>query len=244
MSSITESFKKQLTNLTVSRMGIDVSLLDQGSDEWMKCRLGVISASRAKDLIATGRGGKGVGEARNTYRRQLVAEVATGQQKDQVRSKPTEWGHEHEDTAREIFAFDMGLKVETIPFVYGDNSMRYGCSPDGLADDKSGLEIKNPFDTVNFLNFILDGEADPKYLCQCQFSMFVTGLPYWHLAMYDGRMRKKAFHAITIERDEALMSTFKDAVGQMVFDMDSDLARLGFKFGDQWEKPVELEQAA
>lgn len=241
---MTTKFHQQLTALSIARMGFDLAKEEQGSDRWLASRLGVITASRASDLIATGRGGKGVGASRTTYLYELVGEVATGMQKDQGKFKQTEYGHMHEDTAREIFAFDMGLPVTTIPIVFGDVAMRYACSPDGLVDEQSGLELKCPFTTEVFLRFLLDGEIKPEYVTQCQFSMFVTGLPYWHFGNYDPRMKKMGFHAVTLERDEALMATFKDAVGQMVFDMDSKLARLGFQFGDQWAKPEALEQAA
>ena len=233
-------FHQQLAALSISRFGFDLTLEEQGSDRWLAARLGVITASRAKDLIAAGRKAGTHGEARMTYLRQLVAEVATGQQKDQGKFKQTEYGHEHEDTAREIFSFNMNLPVTTIPFIYGDIGMRYGCSPDGLVDEHSGLELKCPFTTDVYLDFLLNGEIKPEYLEQCQFSMFVTGLPYWHFGNYDPRMLKKGFHCVTIERDEAKMKTFEDAVGQMVFDMDSALARIGFKFGDQWSPDLAL----
>ena len=229
-----EKYLKQLSELTVSRMGFDLSLEEQGSPNWLRARLGCITASRASDLIARDRSGKGPGKSRKTYLRQLVAEVATGQQKEQGSFKQTEHGHEHEATAREMFAFHVGLPVQQVPFIYGDISMRYGCSPDGIADENSGVEIKAPYDTAVYLDFLLDGEIKPEYIDQIQFSMHCANLPYWHMAMHDPRMRKQSFHAVTLERDEEKMATFKDAIGQMTFDMDSELARLGFRFGDQW----------
>jgi len=228
-------YHEQLRTLTLARMGFDGSAVEQGSPEWLKMRLGVITASRASDLIAKDRSGKGPGKSRKTYLRQLVAEVATGQQKDQGQFKQAEHGHTHEDTAREEFAFNVGVPVVQVPFIFGDLTLRYGCSPDGIADEQSGIELKCPFTTEVFLDFLLDGEIKPEYIDQCQFSMFVTCLPYWHFANYDPRMKKKGFHAVTLERDEAKMKTFADAVGQLAFDMDSELARLGFVFGDQWK---------
>lgn len=242
MSNPAEKYMQQLSALTLSRMGFDLSLEEQGSEKWIQARLGVISASRASDLIAKDRSGKGPGKSRRTYLRQLVAEVATGGQKDQGSFKQTEHGHAHEATAREMFAFHVGAPVHQVPFIYGDISMRYGCSPDGIVDEQSGVEIKNPYDTAIFLDFLLDGEIKPEYIEQIQFSMFCTGLPYWHMAMHAPAMRKNSFHAVTLERDESRMTTFKDAVGQMAFDVDSDLARLGFRFGDQW--PINLEISA
>jgi hypothetical protein len=238
-------FHQELTQLTLNRFGFDGAKIEQGSDDWKIMRLGVITASRAKDLTAKNRSGKGWGEARKTYLRQLVAEVATGQAKEQGKFKPTEHGHEHEATAREEFSFAMNLPVIPIPFIYGDVTMRYGCSPDGIAGTDSGLELKSPFTTEVYLNFLLDDEIKSEYIDQCQFSMFSSNLNYWHFANYDPRMKKKGFYAVTLERDEEKMEIFQEAVDSMIFDMDSELARLGFVFGDQWVKrPPALALAA
>lgn len=264
-----------LSSLTRARLGFDGATVQQGSEEWHAMRLGVITASRASDLIAPstrapfpdstkihteGRGKNTVtidGEtftgnkadcidfvrdrlppvpsvARMTYALELVAEIATGQAKDAGSFKQTEWGHENEESARQIFGFHVGLPVQSIPFIYGDTSMRYGCSPDGIADDRSGIEIKCPYTTPVYLDFLFSESIKPEYVDQVQFSMFCTGLDYWHFANYDPRMKAKSFHAVVIERDESKMETFRDAVGQMTHDIDRMLERLGMSFGDQW----------
>lgn len=220
--------------LSLSRLGFDTTKIEQGSNEWRVARLGCMTASRASDIIATGRGGKVYGKARDTYLLELIGEVATGQSPEQGEFKQTQWGHEHEDSARQIFAFHVGTPVLETPFIYANEEMRYGCSPDGIADDHSGIEIKSPWTTKVYLDFLLNGEIKPEYIDQVQFSMFVTGLPYWHFACFDPRMKTKPFHAVTIERDESMMKTFADAVGQMAYDMDVALQKLGMKFGDQW----------
>lgn len=228
--------------LSIARLGFDTTKIEQGSDQWKISRLGCITASRASDLIATGRGGKGVGKAYESYLLELIAEIATGQPKDQGQFKQTEWGHEYENHARQIFAFHVGVPCLEAPFIYANKEMRYGCSPDGIADEQSGAEIKCPFTTPVHIDFILNGTIKPEYVEQCQFSMFVTGLPYWHFCSYDPRMKVKPFDSITLERDESKMKTFEDAVGQMTHDIDTALEKLGLKFGDQW--PAAMKEAA
>lgn len=223
------------SEMSLNRLGFDITKIEQGTEAWKKSRLGVITASRASDLIATGRGGKGHGKARESYLLSLVAEVATGQAKDQDSFKQTEWGHEYESHAREIFSFHAGAQCNQIPFIYANERMRYGCSPDGIADDFSGVEIKSPYDSAVYLDFLVNGEIKPEYIDQCQFSMFVTGLNYWHFCNYDPRMKISSFHAVTIERDEAKMKVFSEAVEEMIFDMDKILEKIGMKFGDQWK---------
>ena len=269
-----ERMMAEQSALSLSCLGFDSTKIDQGSPEWHVSRLGVITASRASDLIATGglaplpedieitktgrqntvvfcdesfTGTKAEctswvrnklprlpSSARNNYLLELIAEVATGQAKEQGEFKQTQWGHEYENHARQIFAFHVGLPVLEAPFIYGNDSMRFGASPDGIADDQSGIEIKCPWTTPVYLDFLLNGEIKQDYIDQVQFSMFVTNLPYWHFANYDPRMKVRAFHAVTIERDEAKMKTFEDAVGQMTYDMDRALESIGLSFGDQW----------
>lgn len=269
-----EKMLAEQSALSMARLGFDVTKVNQGSPEWMSSRLGVITASRASDLIATGplapfpddleivkvgrsnsvtfRGVEFTGTkadcvswvrnqlprqtspARDGYLLDLVAEVATGQQAEPGSFKQAEWGHEYEDHARQIFAFHVGVPVNPIAFIYGDKTMRYGCSPDGIADDNSGVEIKCPWTTKVYLDFLVNGQIKQEYIDQVQFSMFVTGRKYWHFANYDPRMKVQSFHAVTLERDEKKMDVFSIAVAEMSRDMDAMLDRIGLKFGDQW----------
>lgn len=237
-----EKLMAKQSAMSIARLGFDHTKVDQGSPEWHTSRLGVITASRAKDLIASGRGGKGYGAARDTYLLELIAEVATGKAAEMGEFKQTQWGHEWEGSAREIFAFEVGAPVIQTPFLYANENMRHGCSPDGLADEQSGIEIKCPFTTKVYIDFLINEEIKPEYIEQVQFSMFVTGMQFWHFANFDPRMKVKPFHCVTIERDEEKMRIFEDAVGAMVHDMDSALAKIGMRFGDQWQEP--LKEAA
>ncbi|WP_043617630.1 YqaJ viral recombinase family protein [Chromobacterium violaceum] len=278
-----KQLRTDLTRLTLRHMGFDGASVAQGSDSWETMRLGVITASRAKDLIATGgmapfpedleiiktgrinrvvfdgkvfEGTKAEctkyvrsllpplpSDMRNTYLMELIAEVATGQQK-RSGGKASAWGHEHEESCIGLYGFDAGVEVETIPFVYGDDSMRYGASPDGLIGDTLGIEAKNPFNTAVYLKFVLDGEIKPEYIEQVQFSMFVTGREQWVFANHDPDVRNYILHSITIDRDEAKMKTFADAVGQFTYDMDRALEKLGYTFGDQWAHLIDHRKAA
>lgn len=87
-----EKMMAEQSALSLSRLGFDTTKVSQGTPEWHASRLGVITASRASDLIATGRGGKGYGKARDSYLLELVAEVATGQAKDQGQFKHAKAG--------------------------------------------------------------------------------------------------------------------------------------------------------
>lgn len=266
---------ENLTRLTKQHMGFDGATVLQGSDEWLRMKLGVIGASRASDLIAPSTRApmpdgypiatvaKGVNTvridgkeftgtkaacvdfvrdnlppvpsgARTSYMLELVAEVATQQPKDFGQFKQTEWGKLNEGEARKIFEFHVGVPIHEIAFIYGDDSMRYGCSPDGLVDEYSGAEIKCPFTTPVHLDFLLNENIKKDYIEQCQFSMYASKRQAWHFCSYEPRMKTHSFESMLIERSESKMKTFEDAIGQMVYDVDKALSRLGIEFGSQW----------
>lgn len=231
----TQQLKDDLSRLTLERIGFDGSTVDQQSDEWTRMKLGVISASRAKDVIAPSRKAGEWGEARNSYLNELVGEVITGEKNSSFSSRATEWGVENERTCIALAGFELGVDIDTIPFVFRDDTMRAGCSPDGLIGDSSGIEVKNPFTTAVYVAFVADGKIKQEYIDQVQFSMWVTGRETWHFANHDPRVKNYILHSIVIERDEAKMKLFDDAVAQFIHDMDKKLAIFDNQFGDQWK---------
>ncbi len=220
-------------SLILQKTGIDITNLQQGPKEWRRLRLGVITASNAINVIAAGRGGKGWGEKKKTYLLDLVAEVCTGQAKE-VSGKPLEWGKDYEDDARYNFSFISDLRVEEVPFIYKDATLRCGASPDGLCSDGAGLELKCPYNTAIYLDFRLNGEIKPEYVAQCQFSMWVTGRDRWYFANFDPRMRAEGLHYIVLERDPKMIAQFDAEIPEFIDAMDSALLDLGMQFGDQW----------
>lgn len=222
------------------KTGIDISSIEQGSQEWLDLRLGVITASRVSDILSEPRSkadkeaGK-LSESSKSYMMQLISEICIKEHK-QLYGKPLDWGVEHEDTARSVFEFMHDKKVIETPFIFGDEELRYGCSPDGLVDKNSGLEIKCPYDNAVFLKFKLLGidGIKPEYMAQVQFSMWVTNRESWHFVNYDPRMPRDNLHSVLVHRDPAYMQKFDTMIPAFIDEMDKSLNKLGFKFGEQW----------
>lgn len=178
-------------------------------------------------------------DMRNGYIYELAAEVCTAQCKEQGKFKQTEWGHEYEDAARATFELVTGLEVETVSFIYKDENKRFGISPDGLIKgQKCGLELKCPFDSKVFVEFVAGGKIKPEYIEQCQFSMWVTGFDAWYFASYDPRMNCSNLHYVKIERDESYMKKYDRAQTEFIRDMDNVLNKMGVNYGDQWKEVI------
>ena len=83
--------------------GVNVYDMEQGSDEWLRHRCGVVTASRAHDIIKPGRTKGSYSEARKSYMLELIAQVCTGLIPEQSQFKQAAWGHENEPPAREAY---------------------------------------------------------------------------------------------------------------------------------------------
>jgi len=206
---------------------LPIAGFEQGSETWLKVKLGVLSASNASKIVA-----KKDSETRLTYMSELVAQVCTGQQ-EELNNKYVEWGRTHEAAARSSYEFENDVRVEQVPFVFFNESFREGCSPDGLVGVK-GLEIKCPANTANYIKFLAEDKIKPEYQWQYQYCLRILGCNEWDFVQYDPRMRKNSLKVLTVTRDEEKQKTLEDAVPQFISEMDLMLSKIGVKFGDQW----------
>lgn len=219
-------------------IGIDPDA-SQGTDFWHSLRLGVVTASKASCLLMKPDSGM-----YTTYLLENCAEICTQKKIASGSAKPLEWGNKHEAQARDAYEFTFFKPVIEAPFIYKDETRRFGCSPDGLImGEAKGVEIKCPYTTKTHLDFIVNGEIKKEYILQCQFSMWVTDYPEWDFVSYDPRMLKKKLHIKTIKRCEETMKKFDEAAELFKQKMDEALAALDVRFGDQWGG-IELPKTA
>lgn len=222
-------------------LGFDVASIEQGSDDWHKMRLGVITGSKVHAILSDPRNksdreaGK-LSDSSMTYMYELVSEVGTGLIPDAINSKPLLWGRENESTAREIFEFETGLIVKEMPFIYKDESMRVGVSPDGMCSDGRGIEIKSPYTSSQFARFFVEGvnAVKPEYMAQVQFSMWVSSIDEWYFCNYDCRYKKNNISYIVIKKDNFYFDEFERRIPIFIEKMDEVLSVMGESYGNQW----------
>jgi hypothetical protein len=228
--------------------GFNPATIDQTSDKWHLLRLGTFTASKAECLIKKKYGSKETNYGvdflpatdndtkRNAYMVELVTEIATARLPEDIKARPLQWGRDNEAAAREAYEASTFTTFTEIPFIYKDQHMRAGISPDGLNDDNvGGLELKCPWSSKVFVDFLANEEIKPEYRHQCQFSMWVTGREYWDFANFDPRMvNTKKLHYVRIDRCPEAMAVFDEAFSGFVIDMDAMLQRIGAEYGQQW----------
>lgn len=209
--------------------GLSIVENEQGSPEWFSAKLGVISASNIKYVLAK----KGT-DTRNGYIAELVAQVATGEIPE-LNARSLEWGKFQEENARSAYEFAADCKVDQIGFIYGLNR-RTGCSPDGIIKGRKGVEIKCPYTSKVHVEFLSMDKIKLDWLYQVQFSMWVTGFETWDFCSFDPRFKKALLKIHTIERDVEMMKRFDEEVASFIFEMDLILRKIGVEFGDQWTR--------
>lgn len=210
--------------------GFNPAQVQQGSADWLIMRAGVLSASNADKIVA-----KRDSEGRQTYMASLIDQVITCQVADGGTFKQTEFGKQYEPAAREALSVALGfVEIKELPFMYMDDSMRAGVSPDGLFDNVV-CEIKCPFDGGNFAKFACFDGVKKAWRWQSQFQLWATGAECHIFAQYNPRavLCDNLYYSETAVSD-ADFATLSDAVPQFIADMDAALSKLGVRFGDHW----------
>jgi exodeoxyribonuclease (lambda-induced) len=105
---------------------------EQGSDEWLEARRGVITASRAKD--ARDRDSKGKPSAKMLgYAMDLARERCGGKAAPVYQNAAMRTGQEQEPLARLAYEARTGNLVDEVGFITTDDN-KFGVSVDGMVD--------------------------------------------------------------------------------------------------------------
>lgn len=214
-----------------SVFGFNPAEVQQGSAEWLMMKLGVISASNADKVVA-----KRDSLGRATYMASLISQICSCIIPEEMNFKAMEHGKLYEPAARDALSVALGfVEIKELPFMFADESLRVGVSPDGLFNN-SIVEIKCPHNGENFIKFAAFGDNKKEWRWQAQFQMFAGKAERHIFAQYDPRMVlcKNLSYSET-EIDEADQKTLADAVPQFIADMDKALESLGVTFGDHWK---------
>ena len=183
---------------------------EQGSVEWLNARLGVPSASMFAKIVTT----KGAWSTQaDGYINQLIAEDLTGEPTPFYQNEHMARGTELEPEARSAYEFLNDVVVEQVGFCLHD-TMRAGCSPDGLVGDEGegGLEIKCPSGAVH-VSYLRDGKLPSKYYQQVMGCLWITGRKWWDFMSYHPDMKPLI---VRVERDEEYITALEAHVSKAV----------------------------
>lgn len=190
---------------------------EQGSEEWLAARAGVVTASNFSKVLASGRGG-GESKIRRGYMVQLLAERLTGLPQETFTNAAMQWGTEHEPQARALYELLTDEEVIQVGLCLMTDDV--GASPDGLIGDCGGVEIKCP-NTTTHIETILSGKMPPEHRPQVQGCMYVTGRDWWDFVSFDPRMpTDKQLFTVRVERDAEYISKLDEAVQEFLRELN------------------------
>lgn len=186
-------------------------IVTQGTPEWHAARLGIPTASRFADVMATIKSGEAA--SRRNYRVELVIERLTGQPTPTYLSLPMKVGLEREPEARIEVEARIGQIIAQPGFLKHD-TIEAGASPDGMVDGMCGLEIKCPTAATHFDYLSLPkGECPSDYWWQVQGGMWITGASRWLFASFNPEFPENTRLLLRwVNRNEAAIKSLEEGI--------------------------------
>lgn len=159
-----------------------MTMIIQGTPEWLALRIGKLTASRMADVLAAK-----TTAARRNYIAQLVAERLTGTVGESFSNAAMLWGTEHEPLARAEYEILTDCSVDQVAFVDHPAIEWCGASPDGMVLDDGLVEIKAP-NTATHIDYLLGQKPPAKYVPQMALQLACTGRQWCDFVSYDPRL--------------------------------------------------------
>lgn len=154
----------------------------QGSDEWLECRRGILTASEMK-LIITPTLKIASNDKERSHLYELLAQRISGYVEPHYISDDMLRGREDELFAR-IAYHEKIAKVDEIGFITNDQwGFTIGYSPDGLVGDDGLIECKSRRQKFQ-VETIIDGEMPSDYMIQVQTGLLVSGRKWCDFISY------------------------------------------------------------
>jgi putative phage-type endonuclease len=184
--------------------------IEQGTEEWLRVRLGKVTASGVADVLAKTK--TGVSASRGNYLIKLAIQRTTGVIEEGYTNDAMQWGKDNEAQARVAYEIASNCFVDQIAFVDHPTIKWFGASPDGLVDDDGLVEIKCPNSATHWEYF--KAKAPPrKYYIQMQAQMACTNRKWCDFVSFDPRMPERSkLLIVRVPRDVEFIAEMENEV--------------------------------
>ena len=195
--------------------------LEQRTPEWFALRCGRLTASDAKDMLATVKSGEAA--ARRDLRMRLVCERLTGQpQSDDYTNADMQRGIRLEDVARARYEAQAGVLVDTRCGFMAHDTLLAGCSPDGVIGDVL-LEAKAPR-CARHLSFLKAGVVPAEHRAQLVHQLWVSGAAAVDFVSFNDTLPAPLqLFVVRLERDDAELAAYEQKVRQFLAEVDAEV---------------------
>jgi YqaJ-like viral recombinase domain len=162
--------------------------LEQGSDEWVACRIGLLTASEMKHVITPT---LKVADNKDTrvHLYELLAQRITSYVEPHYYSDDMLRGHDDEERAKALYSKHYA-PVTDCGFITNDKwGFTIGYSPDGLVGEHGLIECKSrrqKYQVQTFVENIAAGTAPTDFIMQCQTALLVSERQWLDFITYCG----------------------------------------------------------
>jgi len=184
---------------------------EQGTQEWLEARAGIITASEMASVLA-----KGQGKTRDAYMRKLIGEIITGEPAESYSNRHRERGHEWEPIARELYAERTGNTGQACGFMRRN---RVGYSPDWLVSDNGLTEIKTRLPHLQ-VELLLAQKVPSEHKAQIQCGLWVSEREWLDFVSYSKGM---PLFVQRVYRDEEYIKAMEAEVARFYEELDEKL---------------------
>lgn len=217
---------------------------EQGSDEWLEARRGVITGSRFKD--ARDRTAKGAMTAKATlYAQDVARERVGGNAAGAFVNAAMRFGTEQEPLARQAYEARSGNLVEEWGFITTDDG-KFGVSVDGLVDDDGIIEIKTIVSSDTLFTAVVGGDYS-AYIDQINGALWLLGRKWCDLILWAPDLPAGRLTIVRINRDDNAIQALEDDLLKfegLVSEYEAKLrARLGLPGARLGDDTTRLEMA-
>jgi putative phage-type endonuclease len=195
--------------------------IEQGSDEWLKLKLGVATASNFDKIITTT---SKESESLKKYALQLATELMLETPEPSFKNDVMARGNELESLARDAYQEQSFNVVEQITMFKSDCG-NFGYSPDGLVDDDGLVEIKCPIATTHF-KYLLDNKMPTDYWQQVQGGLWVSQRKWIDFVSFNSYFKDKKLFIVRVERDEEYIAKLAELANKVILLRDEYLNKL------------------
>ncbi len=214
--------------------------IEQGSDEWLSLRLGLITASEV-NLILTPTLKVAANDKTRQHVYELAAQRLTGYVEPHYIGDDMLRGKEDEIKARDLYGV-MCDEVSECGFITRDiGGTVIGYSPDGLVGDAGLIEAKSRRQK-HHLAVMCASKVPDEHVLQCQTGLLVTGRKWLDYISYCGGMPMTVLRVFPDPVvHAAIIAAAQHTEGLILEAMETYAARIKFGRTYPTERTVEQE---
>lgn len=196
----------------------------QGSEDWFKLRLGLVTASMFGVVMAEGKDG-GPSLTRTQLLHRLAGERLTGMPGEETpKTRAMERGKEMEPDAIADYVERTGADLYRVGFVTNfEGLLHCGGSPDALVGYDGGVETKTMRPDLMIPMLLKGASMLPEHRAQVQGYIWLCDRAWWDLKVFYPGMPNFTVRCV---RDDAYIREMSQQIEKFNWDLDSLVQRL------------------